>query len=473
MTITSAVPSNLLVSKLQGALATLSDKLKNNSSASIPVAVNEAYVAISNYFKEIGTADFVPILVEHNDIPSAETYNRNLILAHNDIVRFYADLKNLTESYVTSYNYAQIISKDILEQANGLASIVVDLNILNNFDRGDTIVAGDDFNNLNYVDSSISLGSDQVELIPGGGGVTLTRSSSVDLLDTNTKVEIVPIAPTSQGNTVNTEATPGNIERFYEGNFYNFLGLARPEGGNFNFKTLTQVSPDTKSIDGTESILIDVGASTEAKSKARSVMFDKNPATFWECEYLFRTNDIVVPSTDVTDSNSDATQQIISVDVDQLNKIAKSLDRPNTDLVVDIIVTLPEIRTVNFVSINPILFSSEAYPEIVDISYANSTDGTFSTIPGWESIKFPKYLTPEANEFLTDSQQSAILAPSKAAYKGQGVFNFPPVEAKKMKVRLKVDSPVSNIYERTYALVNTTVKVTSTVTTTTTKRSLF
>lgn len=473
MLIANAVPSNLLVSKLQGALATLSEKLKNNNSSSIPVAVNEAYIAISDYFKEIGTADFVPVLVSHNDIPSAETYNRNLISAHNDIVRFYADLKNLTESYVTSYNYAQIITKDILEQANGLASIVVDLNILNNFDRGDTIVAGDDFNNLDYIDSSISLGSDQVELIPGGGGVTLTRNSSVDLLDTNSKVEIVPIAPTSQGNTVNTEATPGNIERFYEGNFYNFLGLARPEGGNFNFKTLTQISADTKSIDGTESILIDVGASAEAKNKARSVMFDKNPATFWECEYLFRTNDIAVPSTDVTDSNSDATQQVISVDVDQLNKIAKSLDRPSTDLVVDIIVTLPEVRTVNFISINPILFSSEAYPEIVDISYADSVEGTFSTIPGWESIKFPKYLTPEANEFLTDSQQSAILAPSKAAYKGQGVFNFPPVEAKKMKIRVKVDSPVSNIYERTYALVNTTVKVTSTITTTTTKRSLF
>lgn len=467
------VNSNLITEKLENALIELSSKLSNKDSSNISIAINEVYNTLNDYFTLVGSAEFIPEIISENDIPSPRIYNKNLITIHNDLVRFYGDLKKLVEAYVSSYNYSQLVSKDILEQANGLASIVVDLNILNNFDRGDTIVAGDDFNTLDFVDTSIALGSDSAELIPGGGGLTLSRDSSIDLVNTSTKIEIVPIAPVSDSSSVNTSPTPGNLERFYEGNFYNFLGLARPEGGQFNFKTLTSLKEDEASNlkDNTETILVDIGATEEARNASRALLFDKNPDTFWECEYIYRLNNNKLFN--FNSNEDDSEQEVLSIDVDNLNKIAKTLDRPNTDLIIDIIVTLPEARIINFVSINPVLFSSDAFPEIVDIATASSTDGTFATVDGWETIKFPKYLTAEANEFLTDSQSNAILAPSKAAYKGQGVFNFPPRESKKIKIRIKSDFPTANIYERTYALVNSNVKVTTTVTTTTTKRSIF
>lgn len=466
------VSSNLITEKLENALIELSNKLNSSKdSGNINSITNEVYNTLDSYFKNIGTTEFIPEFILDNDIPSTRLYNNNLLKIHNDLVRFYNDLRNLSADYVSSYNYAQLVSKNILDQANGLASIVVDLNILNNFDRGDTIVAGDDFNTLEFVDTATTLGSDLAELIPGGGGLTLTRVSSVDLVNTDTKVEIIPITPVSNGNSVNVDPTPGNLERFYEGNFYNFLGLARPEGGQFNFKTLTSVT-DVNSKDpehATESILIDIGASEEDKKAIRSKLFDKNPDTFWECEYIYRLNNKPLFSSNLDNPGEDT----ITVNVDELNSIAKSLDKPGIDLTIDIVITLPENRTINFVSLNPILFSAESFPEIVDISTASEDNSDFLTVDGWETIKFPKYLTAEANEFLTDSQSNAILAPSKAAYKGQGVFNFPPREAKKIKIRIKSDFPVANIYERTYALISSTVKVTKTVTTTTTKRSLF
>lgn len=203
------VNSNLISNKLEDALSRLSSRLNGNKDSNvISITVNEIYSALDEYFKNIGSSEFDPTLILDNDIPSPRIYNNNLLLIHNDLVRFYQDLKNLASDYVSSYNYAQLVSKDILDQANGLASLVVDLNILNNFDRGDTIVAGDDFNTLEFIDTSVTLGSDLAELIPGGGGLTLTRVSSIDLVDVNTKVEIVPITPVSNGAAVNTSPTP-------------------------------------------------------------------------------------------------------------------------------------------------------------------------------------------------------------------------------------------------------------------------
>ena len=104
-------------------------------------------------------------------------------------------------------------------------------------------------------------------------------------------------------------------------------------------------------------------------------------------------------------------------------------------------------------SINPVIYSKNANIEVLDISTSNSDNGTFSTVDGWDSLRFAKTITPEANEFLTDSQAAAVLAPNKTNYSGQGIFPFPTRFAKKIKIRVRSALPVAQIYERVYVLM--------------------
>lgn len=475
----SPINSNLTVAKLQDAVSNLTQKLKESTDGKISSAINNISQALNTYFKELAEAEFKPEFLLENDSPRAALYNKNLSAIHNDIKRFYEELKNLADAQVNSYNFAQIVTQEILNKANGLASIVLDLNILSNFDRGDVIVAGDDFNNTDYLDFGIGLGSDAAELLPGGGGIALARDSAIDVIDEATKMEVIPISPTNGKDKVTIDPTPGNLERFYEGNYYNFLGLARPEGGRFNIKFLLEPNEDSSVDNEEQGLLVDLGATEEEKKSARLNMFDRDPSTFWECEFLYRLDkpllgDLADDAALESDGTSDTAPKgaTVTIDLKQAEKLAKEFDFPGRDLIVDLIITLPEAKVVNFIAINPVVFGSDSFPEVADISTSSSEEGTFSTIPGWESLKFAKFITQEANEFLTDSQSSAILAPSKSSFKGQGVFPFPAIEAKKVKIRLKVDNPVAAPYERIYALLSTSATVTST-TTTTTKKGLF
>jgi hypothetical protein len=218
-------------------------------------------------------------------------------------------------------------------------------------------------------------------------------------------------------------------------------------------------------------------------------MFDNNPDTFWECEYIVSLDNPLIP--DITESlvvtetpdssnssenssyeNADSpTAAAIQIDVNNLN--LEALERDSLDFTIDIIVTLPQQQSINFVSINPVLFSKNAFVDVVDLATANEAGGVFLTVDGWESLRFPKTITPEANEYLTDSQVAASLSPSRFNYTGQGIYPFPTTIAKKIKITLLMRSPAAQIYEKTYALLRNVVNVETTVTTTTTKKSPF
>lgn len=516
--IQSSINSSLVKSKLEDAIINLSSRLKDKTNSSIALSSGEIYNTITEYFKELAEAKFIPDPLLENDSPRSEQYNKTLLAIHSDIKRFYEELSNLTDIQIQSYNYSSIISQDILAKANSLGSIVLDLNILSNFNRGDSIVAGDDFNNLDYLDFDIGLSSEPGELLPGGG-ISLARDSVLDVVDETTSIEVVPIAPTDGQSSVRTSPTAGNFNRFYEGNYYNFLGLARPEGGYFNIKfmlepedikqdrkaglkaqtkkvesepqpanslaagvagptTTTTVNRTSKDTNlGDLGLLVDLGASPEAKKLARLRMFDKDPSTFWECEFLYKLPQPLL--SDISDNavleeggDSGAQGASLTIDLREAERLAQAYDIIGQDLIVDLIITLQETKSINFIVLNPVVFGSDSFPEIMDIATTTENEGEFKTIDGWDSIKFAKYITSEANEFLTDSQTGAVLAPTKATFKGQGIFPFPVREAKKIKIRIKVDNPVPSPYERVYALMKNDTKVTTTITTKTTKGAL-
>jgi len=354
----------------------------------------------------------------------------------------------------------------------------------------------------------------------------------------------------SGASAVNTTPTPGNFARFYEGCYYAFLGEARPEGGRFNIKEITvppappappaeeesqQESPTEKPLprrgsffgnkgkkkkrksrgffgivgslfkfkkkkeqpkptetpppapSQPESYFLEYGASEEVKEQGRKKMFDSNPDTFWECEYVIPLQNPLIPDiteslivTETPNSNTDEnsgyadadapTSAAIQIDVNNLN--LEAVERDSLDFSIDIVITLPEQQNVNFVSINPITFSKNAFVDVVDIATSNEDEGVFVTVDGWESLRFPKTLTPEANEYLTDSQLTSSLSPSRFNYTGQGIYPFPVTIAKKVKVTLTMRDPTAQLYEKKYALLRNIVNVETTVTTTKKKGAL-
>lgn len=545
-----ATDSEQAIIKLKNALDQLIERNGNSNDAS--AILSDAMSLFKTFFDNIGNPEFTPIEFKHGDTPRSLDYNSNLKQIFNDISRFYKEIQNLNTATIKSFNYSQIVTTEIRKRAESIAGMVLDLNILSGFTRGDVIVAGDDFINFDKLDSSAGLSASRAELLSNGSGISLARVGSNNLTENpRIKVQVIPLSPGSGSGTsaVNTTPTPGNYNRFYEGCYYAFLGQARPEGGRFNLKTIevppeppdpgagnnnnsvgptdpAEVQPGNngnffrkagrfkRKLQGKvgkeggrfldkvfgrkrrrpepevppppppdpqdpETYYLEFGATEEEKEIARRKMFDNNPDTFWECEYIVSLQDplVNIEESRVSNQTSDAapdeapTTTAIQIDVDNLNTAA--LEKDTLDFSVDIIVTLPEQQSVNFVSINPVIFSKSAYVSIVDISTSREEDGVFVTVPGWESLKFAKTITPEANEYLTDSQVAATLAPSRFNYTGQGIYPFPTTIAKKIKITILMDKPSSQIYERTYILMRNTVETETTVTTTRTSRKII
>jgi hypothetical protein len=500
MTLSKQIPieTEMAILKLKSSLEQINQKIDNSDFTSY---LSESMSLINTFYQDIGYSEFYPQEFKKGDTPKAELYNQNLNQIFNDLNRFYLDLDNLNNLAIASYNYSQVVISEVKRRAQDIASTVLDLNILSNFTNADAIVAGDDFTTSQFIDKDANYSNEKVEPMIGGFGVTLSRLATRSVLE-DAEIDIFPVAPVSnKSNTVNTKTTPGNIERFYEGSYYDFLGAARPEGGSFNFKYLnlsaastgqgglsTQVTlqeqsnlgdyvtggndfiPPSPSFDtlNENGYFYDAGATLTNKKLIRNKMIDGNPDTFWECEYLFKLENPLVSSSEfndlaisesaslVDDSESFNNQQNVTesnfeIEADQLNSRAEKQD--TADLIVDIVFTLKEDTWINFVSINPVVFSKNSFIEILDIATSSSEQSAFTTVDGWNSLRFAKAITPEANEYLTDSQSAALLAPNRSSYLGQGIYPFPMRFAKKIKVRVKSSLPVAQVYERTYVLM--------------------
>lgn len=488
--------SNILEYKL--------DNLRNTElyldNSSVFNALSRVNYTFSKFFTELYSPSFIPVLLVKGDIVSEKVYNNNLRNIYTDITSFYKELENLTDAHIASYNYATIITSNILNNADELASTVLDLNILHEFNRSDIIVAGDDFKNLDYVDTSAGVSTVQAELLLDGGGIGLAKTDLQDIVDDSTKVKITPLAPVKETTAqVNISPTPGNFERFYEGNYYNYLGNARPEGGQFNLRYISnpnekgydptvppgdlKISSSTdnkKRIEGSDNIdgfFLDFGATEEVKELNRLKMFDKDPTSFWECEYLFKLPSSLFNLNNMSinqeefDSNSELSEDstLVNIDLDQANELAKKYDYSGRDLLIELVITFPQDKTVNFVAINPIIFGQSAFPSIIDISTAESTGDQFITVEGWNNSKFSKTITPEANEFLTDSQLGLTLAPARSTYRGQGIYPFPSRQARKVRLIISMPEPVAQPYDKTMIMLKKTVHVQGTIKTTTKK----
>jgi len=160
----------------------------------------------------------------------------------------------------------------------------------------------------------------------------------------------------------------------------------------------------------------------------------------------------------------------ITIDFQAAEEMAKKFDFQGRDLQLHVDYEFPNAKPVNFVVIDPVLFGTSAFAEVVDVATL-SEEGEFETVDGFENQAFDKVLTPEANKVIDDDVISKTLAPSQFAYEGLGVFAFPLRITTKLRVTLLMRDPVPNIYERLHVL--TQEVITDTIVSKKKKKGLF
>ena len=158
--------------------------------------------------------------------------------------------------------------------------------------------------------------------------------------------------------------------------------------------------------------------------------------------------------------------ELVTIDARAAEQLAKSFDYEGRDLKINIDMDFGAETAMNFVTVDPILFSTSAYVEVLDVATAND-DEEYETVEGFQDQNFDKILTAEANKFVTDEVVKKTLAPSNFSYQGLGVFSFPVRIAKKIRVTLLMRDPIPNFYERLYVL---TQQITRTTTQTTSSK---
>lgn len=280
------------------------DKIRNHlakisqtqaSTSDLGNIISSANKEFSDFFSNYGQPEFQAEELKKNSTPTSSLYNENLERVSNDLGRLYSLISTTTDSSVTSFNFANVTTAEISNLANLLSSKVMDLNILNNFNKGQMIVAGDDFTDNSKIDLSAGINTTQASLIGGANAIGLKVIDSVSVTSNNPNitVTITPLMPSTDGK-VNTDPTPGNLERFYEGRFYSFIGQQDPEGGVLQLKYIVDPSdiPTNTSVSKAGFFAV-VPSTEESKNVSRLKMFDGNPDTYWQCEFCYRSEPLI------------------------------------------------------------------------------------------------------------------------------------------------------------------------------------
>jgi len=276
------------------------------------------------FFQSGGTTniDLDRVLLSKTALPSVREWNELMDMIENDITAGFQELEALNEMAVAASNMGSVLVNDLRERVSVAASKVIDVRLKSGQLNEQLIVAGDDFNDLSLVDVNFALQNPQAQVITGQGAVTLARAEALNLINPdNVQVQVKPL-----NQNITTGPTPDNTNRFYEGNFFDFLGKARPEGGQFHLEEKAKpgvarqgdggirvldleqggffdqvgdlrrlnedVNRDGLPYKPEDILVIDRGATQEEKAEQRRKMLDGNPDTFWECEVVQRAEEL-------------------------------------------------------------------------------------------------------------------------------------------------------------------------------------
>lgn len=490
--------STIALTKLSAEFKRMRERLHTKEGGNLFSILQDLYVATSKVVKNLGSPSFNPNYLVKDADPDPFKWNQNMVQIEDDLNVLFGEDKEIRRLQVETYNTSIVLTKELQERNNLAASMITDLRLISGQNDQEVIVAGDDFANLDKVDLGFPLTYPQADVNIQQGVVTLRRLEATNVVDpAATKITVTPLSPAD----VKRLPTPDNTSRFYEGRFYATIGEARPEGGRWHLEERVRPGvvvpadsdvftirvgdgmsdeelfagfPDLRNenqqresgfpLSPEDILVIDRGASLEELSTIRKRMVDGNPDTFWECEFVLSTSkldELAARLLDPVSPNSGGGDpsgtQVAEVTPEDLRARAAQSDVDTVDFEVEILLELPKVQSVNFITVNPINFGDTAWLEVTDVATAKDESDAFETVEGFGSSAFDNILTNEANAELTEGEQTVTLSPNRYSYRGVGVFTFSPREVSRIKIRLMQRSPVPTPYERMAVQLNRTL----------------
>lgn len=477
------------VRRIKTAMSRIKRVLLDPATSTLHDAVRTIGNLMSNILPRIGKPMFDPKFIVEDADPDPAAWNANLENIEDDLRTLYEEYDELRQLRVAVSNAASLASKELEEKANLAQSLLTDLRLTSGQLDQEVIVVTDNFLDMTKIDQNFPLQLPMAEVNTMHGSISLRRISAVNVVTEDAKVEVAPIGPSDLAR----DPTPNNTMRFYEGRFYAPLGEARPEGGRWHLEERVKpgvvVNGDSNTfiIDGegedifndfpdlrppvpegeTEEreaglalrpddiIVTDRGASLPELLESRKRGVDGSPDSFWECEFV-----IDAPRLDEIVEEREATDQVATPQ--ELRAAAANPSLDQYDFEVELVISMPRRQTVNFITINPMNFEETAWLEITEVSTAETQDDAFVPIEGFDEQIFENVLTDEVNTEITENEASTVLAPSKYAYRGQGVYSFAPRNISRLRVRLKQRTPVPSNYERVVIQLTRTLSSTET-----------
>ncbi len=492
--LTSPTRSRSFSEDLKTLLESIRRQIDSGSIKSIAEANSAAMAAFKDFYLNIGEPRIEFNKFEEGIPPSSVLYNKTMSDIQKNISNMYKEIESLHIAQTESFNYSETVFSELNNRTSEASSKIVDLNILNGLANQEVLVGTDNFSNLDYIDINYPLQNPLSDVLTTANMVVLKRVNTVNVVDQNIKVKVVPIMPVD----LSTVPTQENERRFYEGNYFNYAGQARPEGGRWHLETFIREDKSADSVDinfrlvggenkknrpntvgsidqlqneldkitpepdPTNYVIIDMGANDAEKNAVRTKMLDGSPESFWEGEYsitidtpLIDKDAILNQGDDADDGSNQPSTVQIDISPDELRQKTLALDVE--DFIVEITVDLNDEKFINFITLNPFNFSEFSWLDVISIETASS-DEDFQSIPGFNDGSYDNTITTEANEFLNDTKQSFLLAPNKFAYKGKGVWSFPAklVKLVRMKIRQKV--PIPAPYHKMHILMNRVIQ---------------
>jgi hypothetical protein len=459
---------NINIEKAQNLIAIIEDKrkdpvyrkdLQNESSL-----FAELFKAFKDFFSNLGKPTIQKRYQKIGSPARSEDYNQTSLELFNDINLAYKEANSLSTVMVKNFNYSEAERQMLRNKVKQLNSDSIDYFLATPSSKTQTLFGTDTFNNNSKIDTAkLTSGYSAAQLIAGQGIITLKRKGNIDRSSTVLTVTGLQESVTAWNPSTSTGA--------YEGLFWAKKTAMRPEGTGLHLEYASNGNT-----------LFELGAPEEEKVKTRMKMFDSNPDTFWEIEYV---TDLIVGYRDTTSGKQ--------ISVAEFNALFNNtVSSPNVQLAGNTVVTgqygslienyvpvtqtaivsylnvnftvnLTRTELLNWISLNPNNFGEKDYIQILSIE--TSEDGsTFTKLEGFDDNEYNITITGTANRELNSDLVNETLSPDKFKYAGQGIWLFAP--RKVSSLRFTIRQPQSYIQPYDVLMVQTSQTVTTTTTTT-------
>lgn len=459
--------TNINIVKAQNLLSVIEAKRKDPNTIQDASKENtlftDLFQAFKDFFSNLGKPTLKKRLQKVGSPARSEDYSNTMQEIYNDVSLAYREEDSLASIMVKDFNYNEAERQMLKNKVKKIASSSLDYALFSKGLQDQSMFGSDTFSDTSKLDMKrVSAGSTPAEVSTDDGVVTLKRTGNIDRAPLVTKVTGI-----KEGLV---KWNPSTSSGGYEGLFWGLKGEPRPEGGGWHL----MYSSDGKS-------LFELGANEEQLAPIRMKMFDNNPDTFWEVEY------ITSPVIGYRNKYSG-----LQISADQFNELFNNeVNSPNVDisgntvvtdkygsliesylpvtaggafqyLTVNFTVNLSRSEILNWISLNPNNFGQEMYTQVLSIQ--TSADGSvFSELDGFDDHTYNITLTDKANSELSDEMVQDTLSPDRFKFAGQGIWIFSP--RKVVSIRFTIRQPRFYLKSYDVLMVETTQNVTSTTTT--------